>query len=91
MNCSAADADQTPQMDTDSNAGLASVLASMLRSHEGVSDLLFVAGKPPQVEAHGKLQSMASDGSSTALDSLRIEHLARSIHERQCAVGKRPG
>jgi hypothetical protein len=34
---------------------------------------------------------MASDGSSTALDSLRIEHLARSIHERQCAVGKRPG
>jgi twitching motility protein PilT len=66
-------------MDTNLNDGLDHVLATMLRSHEGVSDLLFVAGKPPQVEACGKLQPVALDAGATALDSARIERLARAI------------
>ena len=31
-----------------------SLLASMIESFEGVSDLFFVVGKPPQVEAGGR-------------------------------------
>jgi twitching motility protein PilT len=66
-------------MDTNSYETLNRVLAGMIQSHEGVSDLLFVAGKPPQVEAHGKLTPVALDGTETALDSARIESLARTI------------
>src|SRR6267142_5338314 len=66
-------------MDTNSYEALNRVLAGMIQSHEGVSDLLFVTGKPPQVEAHGKLQPVALDAAATALDSPRIERLARAI------------
>ena len=66
-------------MDTNSNESLNGVLTAMIQSHEGVSDLLFVAGKPPQVEAHGKLKGVAIEGAETALDSARIEALARTI------------
>lgn len=30
----------------------------MLHNADGVSDLLFVVGKPPQVESHGKLKPL---------------------------------
>jgi len=66
-------------MDTNLHKILDHVLVSMVNSHEGVSDLLFVAGKPPQVEAHGRLQPVALDAAGTALDSTRIERLARAI------------
>src|SRR6185369_2463416 len=66
-------------MDTNSSDALDRALTAMLQSHEGVSDLLFVAGKPPQVEAYGKLKSVALDGTETALDSARIEGLTRAI------------
>jgi len=35
-------------------------------------DLLFAAGKLPQVEAHGKLKPIALHSAETALDSARI-------------------
>ncbi len=63
----------------DTTETLNQVLAAMLQSHEGVSDLLFVAGKAPQVESHGKLASVALDGVEIALNSARIESLARVI------------
>ena len=66
-------------MDTNPTESLDTVLTTMIRSHEGVSDLLFVAGKPPQVEAHGKLKPVAIGATETALDSARIETLARAI------------
>jgi len=66
-------------MDTNSYEALNRVLAGMIQSHEGVSDLLFVAGKPPQVEVHGKLTPVAIDLTETALNSARIESLARAI------------
>jgi twitching motility protein PilT len=65
-------------MDTNSIEALNRLLAGMIQSHEGVSDLLFVAGKPPQVEAHGKLQPVDLD-SAGPLDNARIEGLARVI------------
>src|SRR3954469_24292311 len=37
------------------------LLTGMLQSSEGVSDLLFVAGKPPLVETHGRLQDFPID------------------------------
>src|SRR5262245_12962590 len=65
-------------MDTNSNEALNRMLGGMIQSHEGVSDLLFVVGKPPQVEAHGKLQPVTLDPAGP-LDSARIEGLARAI------------
>ena len=38
------------------------LLTAMIQSAEGISDLLFVAGKPPQVEVHGALETPAIDG-----------------------------
>lgn len=55
------------------------LLTSMIESAEGVSDLLFVADRPPQVENHGKLKSLAVNSSETVLTSARIEGWARVI------------
>src|SRR3954471_9800957 len=66
-------------MDTGLHKALDVVLMTMLEAHQGVSDLLFVAGKPAQVEAHGKLQPVALDSGITPLDSGRIERFARAI------------
>src|SRR4051812_31212738 len=57
------------KMDTGLHKALDIVLMTMLESHQGVSDLLFVAGKPPQVEAYGKLQPVALDSAITPLES----------------------
>lgn len=66
-------------MDTNLEESLDTVLMTMLRAHEGVSDLLFVAGKQPQVEAHGKLTPVALDSTGSLLDTAQIESLARAI------------
>jgi twitching motility protein PilT len=55
---------------------LDALLGGMLQSAEGISDLLFVAGKPPQMEVHGRLKSYEPE---PALNSARIEGLARAI------------
>src|SRR5712672_1883904 len=75
-------------MDTNSYEALNRVLAGMIQSHEGVSDLLFVAGKPPQVEAHGKLKPVALDSTETALNSPHIESLARTIINGNARLAK---
>lgn len=51
------------------------LLGTMINSHGGVSDLLFVAGKPPQVEAHGSLEPV----SEPVLTGAAIENLSRSV------------
>ena len=48
------------------------LLRAMLECQPGVSDLLFVVGRPPQVEAHGKLKGLPHP----VLTSARIEELA---------------
>lgn len=55
------------------------LLTDMIQSAAGISDLLFVAGKPPQVEAHGVLQAFDEDWPDAALTGERIEGLARAI------------
>jgi twitching motility protein PilT len=68
MNESAKDSISTGELD--------GLLATMIQSAEGISDLLFVAGKAPQIEVHGRLQSFNPE---PVLARGRIESLARVI------------
>ncbi len=55
------------------------LLAAMIQSAEGTSDLLFVAGKPPQVENYGKLQAFDLEPPNSILDGASIQHIASVI------------
>jgi twitching motility protein PilT len=55
------------------------LLTAMIQSAEGISDLLFVAGKPPQVEVHGALESFAFEWPESVLTAERVECLAGAI------------
>ena len=55
------------------------LLSAMIKSHEGISDLLFVAGQKPQVEAHGVLETPALHPPEPVLTGERIESMARLI------------
>lgn len=63
-------------MEKTTNGELDGLLNRMLQISDGISDLLFVAGKPPQIEAHGQLKSFDAE---PVLVSARIESLARLI------------
>lgn len=52
------------------------LLAAMIQSADGISDLLFVATRPPQVEVYGKLKPFAAE---PVLTSGRVEGLAGAI------------
>lgn len=51
----------------------------MMASAEGVSDLLFVVGKPPHVEVYGKLQSFGLDTAENALTGGKIEEIVGCV------------
>jgi twitching motility protein PilT len=51
----------------------------MIQSGEGISDLLFVAGKMPQVELHGNLEAPDLGSAAAPLTAERIEALAGPI------------
>jgi hypothetical protein len=51
----------------------------MLQSAEGISDLLFISGKPPLVEIHGRLNGFSIDGPGSVLTPLFIEQLEGHI------------
>ena len=55
------------------------LLSAMIKSYEGISDLLFVAGQKPQVEAHGVLETPALNPPEPVLTGERIERMARLI------------
>jgi twitching motility protein PilT len=65
-------------MKTTTTADLNQLLTGLITSSEGISDLLFVAGKPPQAEVHGRLGPVASVP-EPMLTSERIEGLAGAI------------
>ncbi len=55
------------------------LLAGMLQTSEGVSDLLFVAGKPPLIETHGRLMEFPIDTPDSVLTAELIEGLAQQL------------
>ena len=55
------------------------LLTGMLESADGVSDLLFISGKPPLVEVHGRLSEFPIDTPETVLTPVLIEQLAGQI------------
>ena len=55
------------------------LLTGMLGSAEGVSDLLFIAGKPPLIEVHGRLIEYPIDTPEAVLTPPFIEQLAGQI------------
>jgi twitching motility protein PilT len=55
------------------------LLEAMVQSAEGISDLLFVAGRPMQVETQGELKPFIHELSGSELTSERIEALANVI------------
>ena len=52
------------------------LLGTMIESAQGISDLLFVAGRHPQLEVHGHLESYTP---VPVLDNARIEGIAKAI------------
>lgn len=59
-------------------AELNELLTKLIQSAEGISDLIFVAGKPPQSEIYGRLVTPPNCPEGT-LDGNRIESLAHAI------------
>jgi len=55
------------------------LLMAMVKSAEGISDLLFVAGKPPQIEVHGTLETPAIEFPEKVLSPERTESLSRAL------------
>src|ERR1700704_1531104 len=55
------------------------LLKGMLESAEGVSDLLFISGKPPLVEVHGRLHNFPFDTPESVLAPALIEELAGHV------------
>jgi twitching motility protein PilT len=63
-------------MENTATSELDDLLTRIIHASEGISDLLFVAGKPPQIEVFGRLKSFEPE---PVLTSSRIEGLARAI------------
>src|SRR5471030_1881806 len=55
------------------------MLMAMIQGGEGISDLLFVTGKPPLVEEHGKLKPSAAGACAAVLGSEDIQRLAECL------------
>jgi twitching motility protein PilT len=66
-------------METIPTEELDRLLAAMIQSAEGISDLLFLAAKPPQMEIHGRLKPFVLEPFESVLTSARIEALAGAI------------
>jgi twitching motility protein PilT len=55
------------------------LLEAMIKCADGISDLLFVSGRPLQIEVQGELRPIVFDQSEPVLTSERIERLAGAI------------
>ncbi len=56
---------------------LDAILAAMLHGPEtSVSDLVFVAGKPPQIEQDGRLRPLEMDGPDSVLQAAHVEAMS---------------
>ena len=55
------------------------IITKMVTAAEGVSDLLFVVGRPPQIEVYGKLRGVEIDGLCPALAPAHVEAVAAKL------------
>ena len=55
------------------------LITTMLQNGEGVSDLLFVVGKPPLTENHGTLSEVKIGMLGNVLSNAHVEQIARHI------------
>ncbi len=55
------------------------IVTTMLREAEGASDLLFVVGRLPQVELHGRLKGIEIEGLTPALAPGHVEAIAGKL------------
>src|SRR5207249_11733800 len=55
------------------------LISTMVQSAEGISDLLFVVGRPPQVEVYGKLRTVETGSVSPILTPEQTEEIAVTI------------
>ena len=55
------------------------IITTMVNASEGVSDLLFVVGRPPQIEVYGKLRGVEIAGLSPALAPAHVEAVATKL------------
>lgn len=62
------------------------LLMAMMQSAPGISDLLFIAGKPPQIETHGSLEVYRAD--APILEPSQVETFARSIMQENAKLLK---
>jgi len=58
---------------------LDAVITTMVNAAEGVSDLLFVVGRPPQVEVYGKLRGVEVEGLGATLQPAHVEAIANKL------------
>jgi len=58
---------------------LQALLTAMLQAGDGVSDCLFLPGKPPLVECHGRLHDLPMEEPDTALQAAHIEAMAKLL------------
>ena len=58
---------------------LNTLLTSILETHKDISDLVFLVGKPVQVESHGELHSYPDELESSILNPVQIEELANLL------------
>ena len=55
------------------------VISEMVNAAEGVSDLLFVVGRPPQIEVYGKLRGVEIEGLSPSLAPPQVQGICEKI------------
>ena len=55
------------------------IITTMVNAAEGVSDLLFVVGRQPQIEVYGKLRGVEIDGLCPALAPAHVEAVATKL------------
>ena len=62
-----------PKLDLDA------IITTLLQTAEGVSDLLFVVGRPPQIEVYGKLRPVERRTANPILTPEETEQIAVTL------------
>src|SRR5258708_37242097 len=69
----------TSQRPAPQTFSLDQIITTMVNAAEGVSDLLFVVGRPPQIEGYVQLRGVDIAGLHPALQPPHMEAIARKL------------